>query len=594
MSVLAALVMTTSPGLRAQESAAPPQDWRLTLGRTVRTIRQRVPTVSRVVFVTDEQTYLNELGRWTLDARWPVLFEDDVYAPMFIRRFQPAEILLADPLPDSPDWGTLSRADRESRIRSVIDTTWTTSTDEDANPAPPRPAGLVLTSLNDPAWCAAVALAADRGQPLGSLEGGYAGPSAALPHDRFTDLAQKVERAVKDTGRSYHKLGDDVDAVTIARSMAGRYRSTADPESDLLATTDGLCRNADGTRWAVTGWLFGTREFTVYQAMCSIFLTHHSSLLFNTYPQSEPWNVYGMSEPAQAMRTAQFSVRECVGSDAQLAGWHGLRPEGLRSDLVMVNTKGMRNWAAMNGGTRAYAQDMPVLDFPTAVYFIHSWSAMLPDKTDTIAGRWLNHGAYAYVGSMSEPYLQAFLPPRFMTARVLAGMPFLVAARQTESKPWKVNTIGDPLFTVVLPQASPGRLDPGTCPLEDDTLTSLTDLLPSHATLSAFCRLGSIRDVLDEAQRILDTEGPDALSALELDMIWARVVPELDDMDDPEVLHLLARLIRKPHDFVDAARLARRYHQLGMDDEANKLVIAARPTAKDGYSGTLLEKALTQ
>lgn len=646
IALLPACIMAASFALSAQEPDPEHQDWRLILGRTVRAIRQQVPTVSRVVLVRDEATYLAELSRWTLDARWPVLFEDDVHALMFIRRFQPLEILLADPVPDTPAWETLARAERESRIQAVLSAAWT-SPDEGA-PILQRAAGVVLTSLNDPAWCAAVALAADRGQPLGYLEGGYAGPSAALPHDRFADLNQKVEQAVKETGKAYHVLGDEVDAVTIARGVAGRYRSSTDPKSDLLATTDGLCRNADGTRWAVAGWLFGSREFTVYQAMCSIFLTHESALLFNTYPQSEPWNVYGMDKAALALQEAGLAAVVHVGMDAQLDDWLGLSPGGLRSDLVMSNTKGMRHWADMNGGSRAYAQDMPVLDFPTAVYFIHSWSTMLPDQTDTLAGRWLNHGAYAYVGSMSEPYLQAFLPPRMMTARLLAGMPFLVAARQIESKPWKVNTIGDPLFTLLPPGCVSATLDPGTCPLTDDRILSLRTLLvekaqlaqesntgwdevirlaclvgpdilaskfalavsregddrnndaarapaPSHLVLAAHCRVGSLSDVLEEACRIMDAEnGPDALTTLELDMIWARVIPELEQIHDADTLGLLTKLVRKPHDFVDAARLAHRYHQLRMDDEARQLVIAARPTADDAYAARLLEKALTE
>jgi hypothetical protein len=83
---------------------------------------------------------------------------------------------------------------------------------------------------------------------------------------------------------------------------------------------------------------------------------------------------------------------------------------------------------------------------------IHSWSASDPDDRNTVSGRWLVNGAYAYVGSVHEPFLSAFIPPKLMVDRLKRGTPFLIAARQLQSPPWKVATIGDPLMSIAKPR----------------------------------------------------------------------------------------------------------------------------------------------
>jgi len=71
------------------------------------------------------------------------------------------------------------------------------------------------------------------------------------------------------------------------------------------------------------------------------------------------------------------------------------------------------------------------------VHFIHSWSAVTPDDRNTVGGRWLSNGVYAYVGSVDEPYVQAFVTPHHL--QILT--PFLIAARQ-------IGTLGKLLLLV--------------------------------------------------------------------------------------------------------------------------------------------------
>ena len=74
-----------------------------------------------------------------------------------------------------------------------------------------------------------------------------------------------------------------------------------------------------------------------------------------------------------------------------------------------------------------------------------------PDDGKTVGGRWLERGVYAYVGSVDEPYLEAFVTPRLLTNRLQMLTPFLIAAREIAAPPWKITTIGDPLMTILKP-----------------------------------------------------------------------------------------------------------------------------------------------
>ena len=60
---------------------------------------------------------------------------------------------------------------------------------------------------------------------------------------------------------------------------------------------------------------------------------------------------------------------------------------------------------------------------------VHSFSLQRPDDANTVGGRFLSRGVYAYVGSVDEPYLAAFVPPALQVRRLAVGVPFLLAGR---------------------------------------------------------------------------------------------------------------------------------------------------------------------
>jgi hypothetical protein len=128
--------------------------------------------------------------------------------------------------------------------------------------------------------------------------------------------------------------------------------------------------------------------------------------------------------------------------------WQTVTRYGLDADLVLVNTKGLDTWFDLVRG-RATAGDVPLLERPAAVHFIHSFSARRPANASTVAGAWLDRGAFAYIGSVHEPYLGAFVPHGAFASRFAGGMPWGAAGRHLSGRfaeAWKVNVFGDPLF----------------------------------------------------------------------------------------------------------------------------------------------------
>jgi len=434
--------------------------WPVRLGARALMVERAVPVVDQVVLVPDGATYLDELGRWSPAGRWPVLLEDDHLAPMFIRRFEPARVLRRASVGDDRAVGG---EERLGAMLEVVTRAWGGA----AGTGPAAaftahawvPPGVVLADPDDGAWTAAVALAAGWGQPIVALEERFGGPNGRLDADSTRRLVGAVERAVASTGLQWDALGDDVDAITICRSVAGRVtlpgaggpRGPGDGADDPRAMTDVVGRSADGTRWAVAGWIFGSETRSAYVAMCSLFLPRSSARLVDTYPAGPGWDDYAMAPAAATLEARGARVERQEADAASLAGWRRSIERGWAEDLVLVNTRGNAAWFMTSDEQRGLADDVPVLNVPAAVHFVHSWSMAAPNASSTLAGQWIDHGAYAYVGSCHEPYLQAFVPPSALAERIAGHVPLLAAARHLDrgslgGRPWKVNVYGDPLM----------------------------------------------------------------------------------------------------------------------------------------------------
>ena len=501
--LLIAGVIIASPAAGQEE---PAEHWAVALGRRVDLVDRAFPLVDQVVLVPDAATYVDELSRWSPQGRWPVLFEDEQLAPMFIRRFQPSRVVRREPAASLPHQAPKKRA----LIEGVITRTWgadpATRTVREAFEARGHtPPGVVFTSLNDPAWTAAVALAAGRGQPIAWLEKRFGEPNRLLAARKFGRLVSRIEELVAEAGYPHTTLGDAIDTITLCRRVAGRVDISADPNAqEVRAMTDLIGRRADGRRFAFAGWIFGDERRCAYVAMCSLFLARDRVWLYNTYPDTEGWRVYGMEEAAAALATAGYQTTAFSGDQATSRAWLNLLPGGISTDVLAMNTKGNAQFFDLAEG-RAYARDVPVLNEPVALHLIHSWSMRSPESTATVGGQWLARGVYAYVGSTDEPQLGAFMPPAELAARWMSAVPFLISARRLDetARPWKINTFGDPLMLCPPPQGRQ-RIPP--------TAEGGLDLAAHAKTLMQQSASDESGETIEEAIRTLTLLGEDGIA----------------------------------------------------------------------------------
>ena len=441
-------------------ASAKQEPWPIQTGLRAALVRSKIPTVNRIVLVPDEATFLAAIQKWNLKGNWPILIEDDKYAPLFLQRFQPEEIVR---LPSIKQQLPKGKQLQELMLNAAA-TAWN-ATDTQTLKAKWtqlgwEPPGVVITSENDPARSAAVALAAAHGQPLVFLEGNFGKPNQTLNNTQWKTLQTAITKAVESTGFFYSQLADPIDTITIVRELAVKYQSPQ-KKDEQLAVTDGLGRLFNGERWAVVGWIYGSEVRSIYQAMCAIFLDSQTAMLYDSYPKEGNWAKYEMEEAARELKTIGLNVELVQKPESSLEKWRSLASKPWTFDLILMNSKGYPKSFQVGNGD-ASVEDLPKLQFPAAIHMIHSWSASDPDDRNTVSGRWLVNGAYAYVGSVHEPFLSAFIPPKLMVDRLKRGTPFLIAARQLESPPWKVATIGDPLMLIAKPRQ---RIPPTQQPL---------------------------------------------------------------------------------------------------------------------------------
>ncbi len=462
--------LALSAVLGSPADAGEPLPWYLALGESSMQLRARVPVLRQVVLVPDLATLVDEVARWSPQGHWPVLIEDDQLAAMFIRRFKPQAVYRRGPV----GGGEPSAA----RMSAAAAAAW-----GDEGGASPRvaaaaaglpvPSGLVISSPHDPAVGAAVLLAAGRGQDIAWVREKAGGSTGTLERGRAASLRAAIEHAASATGLRWDALGDDIDTLTVCRKLSGKAKTnlnTAITGEHLVAITDLLGRSADGRRWAVTGWIFGRAERAAWMANCSLFLPRLNVWLCDTYPPDDPWSKWSLSPAARILEQASYRVD--LSSGTTLTAIENAYPTGLDADLAMMNSKGNPDFFRMAGDADGDPGDLPVLNRPAALSMVHSWSLAAPGNPATVGGRWLERGVYAYVGSVAEPQLSAFVMPELMAQRVAGGVPFLVAARwwpdagNPMSSVWRINTIGDPLMVAPPPRGSMRRLV-DSAPLKD-------------------------------------------------------------------------------------------------------------------------------
>ena len=669
---------TPQPAAQAAPQGAPPGapqgaqqiPWPITLGLRVIQVPLRVPVINRVVIVPDEATYLDEISRWSLAGRWPVLIEDNFFAPMFVRAFKPESVVrraAAAPLP-------ADRTAQQAAVAQAISNAWRAPQGVPpgtgpvpgapmAAPTEPsalaplqafkavgfEPCGMVFASMGDPAWTAAVALAAAHGQPIGWIDQDLGAPWSSMPAASVVDLSDTIERAVAATGLSWQARGDAIDAVTLCRTASGRAavppgmrfklpQGASVKPDEAVSLTDALCRNADGSRWGVAGWIFGDSTRSAYMAMSALFLDRTSALCFNGYQSDGQWGRYGMTEAVEMFKQAGLEVTLIDGPQATGASWINLAMGGISPDVLLVNTSGNVDFFDLWGQSRMRPEQIPIANRPLAMQFIHSWSLGTPEVVDTVGGRWLDHGVYAYVGSVWEPFLSAFVPPVLFTERFINLVPFGWCARWTDGPMdalWRVTVIGDPLMTTFgpkrdrPPRATPAALDAGRGEVEmkdaarealvaakdsgtaadyaramralvlagDDALAAQVWAVAQSKGAGAECA----SDAMGPLFRTKDADGvvaamramPAGRATLrDRDMLWQLWTPTLPSLRDPATLEWFATQVREKRPYIDLIPLRGAMERAGVQEKWIEAVTLWRARTRDDEAKTELNKLL--
>lgn len=432
----------------------------LAIGQRSEGVRQKLAVAPVVVVVRDASSYVAAISRWRLSARFPVLIDDGTPAAReniarFVRGFGPERVVRwSSGGGEMKDWV----ADR-TRVERAVGLAWTADGKEPAKGFDAKsivsvwravdltPPGVVVMSQSDPAWTAGLALAAGRGQPVLWIDSSRRLDAAMTP-EQADALDLRVREFCASLGLLCEKQGDAIEAVTLCAAVEQTVKGTS---VGVVATTDRIGRltggRADVGRWAWCGQIFGSASESAYRAMCALFLPRgESAWVFDSYPGTGEWGKYDGTATGSVLE--KWGVRTTVldGPRNDLAAWRSAVESPIEAGLVFVNTKGNKEFFELSSGTGLLG-DVPILNRPAAVHFIHSWSAQFVGTRNTLAGRWLDRGAYAYYGSVEEPTLTAFMPTPIVAARLASGMPFGAAVRYDASPSWKLTVIGDPLAT---------------------------------------------------------------------------------------------------------------------------------------------------
>lgn len=460
-TVACLLVSAALPPALAQTppaDAIPPQ---ARLGQRIQKLRDVVSYTSCVVIVSDPHSYIDAISSWSRATRFPVLIDDGSVQgrediARFVRAFAPERVVRWNSPSSTASPGEPAfNASVTTRVQAAISKVWGVADPDAAKTTIAvkwqdlghQPPGLVFASPNDPAWTAALPLAAAWGQPLIFLEkpsqgniDGFVTPSEA------DSLEARVQQAAKESGLPWRSLGDTLESVTLCMNIPERIAKG----KEFVALSDRIGREGEGldmtTRWAWTGHVFGTPSQAAYRAMCSLFLHPRRAWIFDGYPDTAPWNQYDGTKAAQILE--QSGIR-CEVSDTPSQGaptWRTLASRPVTADLLLVNTKGNNDFFDLEPG-QCKPGDLPMLARPAALHFVHSWSLLFPGKRETVGGRWLERGVFVYAGSVHEPFLQAFTPTPAVAGRLMAGAPFAPSIRQEGQPVWKIAVLGDPLYT---------------------------------------------------------------------------------------------------------------------------------------------------
>lgn len=522
------------PPARAQ-GTAPAMPPALKLGDRVARAQAVLQAVPELVIVADRASYLSALSAWTPSRRFPVLIDDGSaraaeLIARFSRGFEPARVVRYRASAVASDAKGGFDVVEPQALRDVVAKAWDlpASLNDKGMVVALRERkhalqGVVLLNPRDEAWVAGVALAAHRGQPIIARDI-IRNPSGSLTVAQADELASSLERECDALGLAFKDLGDEIDAITLAANAPAKIGAGG---GESLALSDRLGRPGLGIelndRWAWSSQVFGDAPQSAYMAMCAVFLVPRSSWMFDGYPTDGPWKQYDLSEAGEELKAQAWDVEVMDTPNNGAKDWRIRASRPVDAGLLMVNTKGNADFFDLEPG-QCKPDDVPILERPSILHIVHSWSAFVPGDRNLLMGRWMERGVYFYVGSVHEPYLQAFLPGRNVIARALAGGPLAAAVRHDKSQLWKVATFGDPLIVL----SSGMRRSTEKLSLEGAASTDVLDQLRERLKADEFATV--FRDLLIagkdvELARLAGAVVQQKPSALDQDTLELVVLP---------------------------------------------------------------------
>ncbi|MBM4107855.1 MAG: hypothetical protein FJ255_03445 [Phycisphaerae bacterium] len=588
------LAQPPEPAAVVRFDQLPPQ---VQLGLRVVAVQSALPVAPVVVIVPDAASYVERLAGWTREARYPILIDDGTPlakedVARFVRAFAPERVLL---------WSGASKdaeGERRGRVLAAVAAAWGAPPQADTWEAlighwmagKHTPFGVVVAHESDPSWTAAAALAAGRGQPVVWVEPPDRGTTGWSKPDRVDRFLEDLAAQLDGLKLPWRDLADAIEGVTLCLNTSPKVQASPASDREMIALTDQVGRlgstGAPGPRWGWGGQVFGTAAQSAYRAMCALFL-HPApdagrAWLFDGYRDQGTFAAFDATAAGDALTKAGWSAHVLDAPRSSREDWMRQVERGVNADLVMVNTSGNWDFFDLQPG-QCRPTEVPTLGRPAMVHFVHSWSFQVGSRRDAIAGRWLEHGAYAYAGSVQEPFLQAFVPTPDVAQRMLSAAPWGASVRWEAgpfSKPWRIAVFGDPLITwSKRPPAAtldlPGATDLGqtmrhalgeqrfaeALPLlaalgrDGDVAKLAAALLRDRPealtpTAAAACmmplfRVGDVETMLKVAVRL----GPDPATVVidnpvALDALWHVAAPRLPTAADHALLYLLRNNIR--------------------------------------------------
>ena len=424
-------------------------------------LAQSMQVVPIVLIVDNPGAYLDAIASWEGPVKFPVLYDDGSelareHIARFVRDFNPDEVVRITGSSQA-QWGG-SAAERQAAIDTALAASlqqtqpdWRATLKALKATGVTSP-GVVVIDPMDRLWAGGLALAAGRLQPIIYIGAPDNGSKELEPH-QAQSYNQSIQQGLRKLELSYDQIGDEVDTITLAFRLGVKIR-TGPNDRDRLATTDRIGRQpADlgGMRWAWSGQLFGTTTSSVYQAMCSLFLPLDSAFVWDGYSKSGSWEQYDGTETAQILEDAGMQTELFDKPRNTLASFKGRassRP--VDASLIFMNSKGAQSYFDLADAPDGQGRpgDLPMLQVPSALHMVHSFSLATPRSPLTVGGRWLERGVYLYAGSVDEPFLSGFVQTPIVAKRILGQLPFASAVHYDDGQAWKITVLGDPLKTI--------------------------------------------------------------------------------------------------------------------------------------------------